>query len=135
MADRLHSAAIHLLRRVRRSDPKTGIPAAQLSVLSVLMGGPRSLGELAAAEQVRPPTMTRLVQALERAGLAVRGPDARDARVVRIRSTAKGRRVLRRGREMRVGELERRLRGLQAAELDALERAVIIIDRVARDDA
>jgi hypothetical protein len=58
-ADRLHSAAVHLLRRLRRTDPLTGISAAQLSVLSVLMGGPRTIGELALAEQVQPPTNNR----------------------------------------------------------------------------
>lgn len=133
VADRLHSAAIHLLRRVRRTDPQTGVSAAQLSALSVLMGGARTLGELAAAEQVRPPTMTKLVQELERAGLAARERDAADARVVRVRSTAKGQRVLQRGREMRITELERRLRGLDATELATLERAVGIIERVVRD--
>lgn len=133
IADRLHSAAIHLLRRVRRTDPKTGVPAAQLSALSVLMGGPRTLGELAAAEQVRPPTMTKLVQELERAGLASRERDPEDARVVRLRSTAKGQRILQRGRDMRITELERRLRGLDAEELATLERAVGIIERVVRD--
>jgi DNA-binding MarR family transcriptional regulator len=66
-ADRFHSAAIHALRHVRREDPATGVPAARLSALSVLVfGGRRTLSELAAAEQVRPPTMTRIVQALER---------------------------------------------------------------------
>ena len=133
VADRLHSAAIHLLRRVRRTDPQTGVSAAQLSALSVLMGGPRTLGELAAAEQVRPPTMTKLVQELEREGLAARERDTADARVVRVRSTAKGQRVLQRGREMRITELERRLRGLDAAELATLERAVGIIERVVRE--
>lgn len=133
IAGRLHSAAIHLLRRVRRTDPKTGVPAAQLSALSVLMGGPRTLGELAAAEQVRPPTMTKLVQELERAGLASRERDPEDARVVRLRSTAKGQRILQRGRDMRITELERRLRGLDAEELATLERAVGIIERVVRD--
>lgn len=133
IADRLHSAAIHLLRRVRRTDPKTGVPAAQLSALSVLMGGPRTLGELAAAEQVRPPTMTKVVQELERAGLASRERDPEDARVVRLRSTAKGQRILQRGRDMRITELERRLRGLDAEELATLERAVGIIERVVRD--
>lgn len=133
VADRLHSAAIHLLRRVRRADPKTGVSAAQLSALSVLMGGPRTLGELAAAEQVRPPTMTKLVQELEREGLAARERDADDARVVRVRSTAKGQRILQRGREMRITELERRLRGLDTDELATLERAVGIIERVVRE--
>jgi len=118
---------------VRRTDPKTGVPAAQLSALSVLMGGPRTLGELAAAEQVRPPTMTKLVQELEREGLASRERDADDARVVRVRSTAKGQRILQRGREMRITELESRLRGLDADDLATVERAVGIIERVVRD--
>jgi len=61
VADGLHSAAIHLLRRVRKQDTKTGEGPARLSALSVLVfGGPKTLGELAAAEQVRPPTMTRI---------------------------------------------------------------------------
>src|SRR5438309_5688376 len=86
-ADRLHSAAIHLLRRVRRTDALTGLPAAQLSALSVLMGGPRTLGEMAAAEQVRPPTMSKLVTEMEGAGLVRRSGDADDARIVRLEMT------------------------------------------------
>src|SRR2546421_9589073 len=89
LADRLHSAAIHLLRRVRRTDTLTGVPAAQLSALSVLMSGPKTLGELAAAEQVRPPTMSTLVAQMERSALLRRARDARDARVVRVGMTAK----------------------------------------------
>src|SRR5256885_16104382 len=69
-ADRLHSAAIHLLRRLRVRDRESGVGPAQLSALSVLVfGGPRSLGELADAEQVRPPTMSRIVAGRERGGL------------------------------------------------------------------
>src|SRR5258707_14604829 len=72
-ADRLHSAAIHLLRRLRGGDPESGVGPAQLSALSVLVfGGPRSLGELADAEQVRPPTMSRIVAGLGRGGLVGR---------------------------------------------------------------
>src|SRR5436305_15150059 len=83
-ADRLHSAAIHLLRRLRVRDLASGIGPAQLSALSVLVfGGPRSLGELAEAEQVRPPTMSRIVEGLERAGLACRQATA-DGRRVRL---------------------------------------------------
>src|SRR5918912_3988253 len=90
-ADRFHSAAIHALRRVRREDPATGLSAARLSALSVLVfGGPRTLGELAAAEQVRPPTMTGLVRALEEGGYVRRDADPDDGRVHRLRSTAKG---------------------------------------------
>jgi DNA-binding MarR family transcriptional regulator len=94
-ADRFHSAAIHALRHVRREDPTTGIGPARLSALSVLVfGGPRTLGELAAAEQVRPPTMTRIVQGLEDDGLAVRRRDPGDGRVHRLYATPKGRRVM-----------------------------------------
>src|SRR5437763_16677306 len=108
-ADRLHSAAIHLLRRVRRTDTLTGVPAAQLSALSVLMSGPKALGDLAGAEQVRPPTMSTLVAQMERAGLVHRTGDVKDARIVRVDMTAKGRRLLAKGREMRIADVERRL--------------------------
>src|SRR5436853_7386045 len=87
LADRLSSAAIHLLRRARRTDPLTGVSPAQLSALSVLMSGPRTLGELAAAEQVRPPTMSRLVSEMERAGVARKATDRDDARVIRVHAT------------------------------------------------
>src|SRR6267378_1446370 len=109
VADRLHSAAIHLLRRARRTDPLTGVSPAQLSALSVLMSGPRTLGELAAAEQVRPPTMSRLVTEMERAGVARKVTDRNDARVVRVHATRKGLRALSRGRDMRIEAIERLL--------------------------
>src|SRR5207237_4874041 len=87
IADQLHSAAIHLLRRLRVRDLASGIGPAQLSALSVLVfGGPRSLGELAEAEQVRPPTMSRVVEGLERAGLARRQP-TEDKRRIRLQAT------------------------------------------------
>src|SRR3954462_3251460 len=79
LADRLHSAAIHLLRRLRREDDASGLPAPQLSALSVIVfGGPITLGALAAAEQVRPPTITRVVATLEESGLVVRETDDAD---------------------------------------------------------
>ncbi|MEX2047501.1 MAG: MarR family transcriptional regulator, partial [Chloroflexota bacterium] len=81
LADRLHSAAIHLLRRARRGDPLTGATPAQLSALSVLMGGPRTLGDLAAAERVRAPTISRLATEMERIGLLRRSGDPDDGRV------------------------------------------------------
>src|SRR2546429_9881741 len=97
-ADRFHSAAIHALRHVRRDDPETGLSAARLSALSVLVfGGSSTLGELAAAEHVRPATMTRIVQALEQEGLGRRESDPDDGRVTRLSATAKGMRVMWRG--------------------------------------
>src|ERR687886_2308821 len=116
-ADRFHSAAIHALRHVRREDPKSGLSAARLSALSVLVfGGARTLGELAAAEHVRPATMTRIVQALEEDGLVSRERDRQDRRVTRLRATAKGERVLWRGRERRVQNLATLLSRLDRRE-------------------
>jgi DNA-binding MarR family transcriptional regulator len=130
VADRLHSAAIHLLRRARRTDPLTGISPAQLSALSVLMSGPKTLGDLAAAEQVRPPTMSRLASEMERAGVARKVTDRADARVVRVHATPKGLRALARGRAMRIEAIERLIRELDPDELSNVERAVGTIEEV-----
>src|SRR5215470_17086154 len=111
-ADKLHSAAIHLLRRLRVRDRESGIGPAQLSALSVLVfGGPRSLGELADAEQVKPPTMSRIVSGLERAGLLKRHP-TEDGRRVRLVATAKGTKILQEGRRRRVESLAQALSSL-----------------------
>jgi DNA-binding MarR family transcriptional regulator len=130
-ADRLHSAAIHLLRRLRREDATTGLSAPRLSALSVVVfGGPITLGALAAAEQVRPPTMTRLVTALEDEGLVAREPDADDGRLTRIRATPKGRTLLLRGRARRVAALAAEVRALGGAERATIEQAVTILQGV-----
>src|SRR5713101_6192762 len=117
-ADRLHSAAIHLLRRLRVRDRESGVGPAQLSALSVLVlgGGPRSLGELADAEQVRPPTMSRIVAGLERAGL-VRRHATEDGRRVRLEATAKGTKILQEGRRRRVESLSLAVSALPRKEL------------------
>ena len=134
MADRLHSAAIHLLRRLRVEDEALGISAPRLSALSVLVfAGPKRIGELARIEQVEPPTMTRLVDALVRDGLAVRETDPDDARAVRVRATATGGRTLRRGRVRRVESLRTSLAGLSRAELAALGEGVEVLERILRD--
>src|ERR1051325_1356927 len=100
VANRLHSAAIHLLRRARRVDAESQLPAPQLSALSVITyGGPITLGALAAAGQARPPTVTRLSASMEEAGLVKRESDPADRRVVRISVTARGRRILEDGRD------------------------------------
>lgn len=136
VATRLHSVAIHLLRRLRREDEALGISAARLSALSVVgFGGPRTLGELAAAEQVRPPTMTRIVAALERAGLVERRPDHDDGRVTRIAATDRGRALLEEGRARRTGRLAARLEALPPADLATLDRAGALLEALLRDDA
>ncbi len=102
IGDLLHSAAIHLLRKVRAQDRSTGIGPAQLSALSVLVfGGSRSLKELAEAEEVRPPTMSRIVGGLERTGL-VRRKVTHDRRRMLLEATPRGVKILREGRRRRV---------------------------------
>lgn len=130
VADRIHSAAIRLLRAARRQDPSTGLSPARLSALSVLVfGGPSTLKALSEAEQVRPPTMSRIVDALVTAGLARRTESPEDGRAWRIRATARGRAVLKRGRENRVAYLAERLAGLRPPELAALLLAADLIER------
>jgi DNA-binding MarR family transcriptional regulator len=131
-ADRLHSAAIHLLRRLRKEDAPSGLTAPRLSALSVIVyAGPLTLTALADAEQVRPPTMTRIVDALVEARLAVREPSPRDQRNVLISATAAGKTILEQGRARRTRQLIRQLASLPTDELEVLHRAAEILDRVA----
>jgi DNA-binding MarR family transcriptional regulator len=131
VADRLHSAAIHLLRRVRKQDIATGEGPARLSALSVLVfGGPKTLKELAAAEQVKPPTMSRIVAGLERSHLVTISADREDARRMRIAATPKGTRLLVKGREMRIAYLASQLERLTPNELSQLGDAVEILARL-----
>src|SRR6516162_10134356 len=131
-ADRLHSAAIHLLRRLRVRDSASGIGPAQLSALSVLVfGGPRSLGELARAEQVRPPTMSRIVSGLERSGLVER-KTTDDKRRVRLEATARGTRILEQGRQRRVQALAEGLAGLSESELQQAARLAELLEQLVR---
>ena len=131
LADRLHSASIRLLRQLRRQDAASGVSAPHLSALSVLVfGGERTLGELADAEGVRPPSMTRIVQNLERDGLVAREADVQDRRVARVRATPAGERMLREGRSRRVEALAGRLTTLPPEDQDTLRRAVDVLERV-----
>jgi len=130
VADRIHSVAIHLLRQVRKQDAAAGVGPAQLSALSVLVfGGPITLGKLAEAEQVKPPTMSRIVTGLERNRLAEREVDAKDSRLVRVRATAKGARLLHEGRRRRIEYLARNLDFLSVRELETLKAAVEVLQR------
>lgn len=133
LADRLHSAAIHLLRRLRVQDDASGLSAPRLSALSVIVfRGPLTLGELARAEQVQPPTITRLVQELERDGLVRRRVDPGDRRVQRVQATRAGERLLQAGRARRVAALTESVRSLPAADRKLLERATRVLERVIR---
>src|SRR5258707_14050 len=129
IADRLHSVAIHLLRFVRQQDVLSGEGPARLSALSVLVfGGPMTLGQLAAAEQVKPPTMSRIVTGLERSGLAQIDADSRDARRIRVSVTAKGERLLQAARQRRILVLAEVLGGMKEAELSLVRQAAEIIE-------
>ena len=131
MADRLHAAAIHLLRRLRVEDEALGISAPRLSALSVLVfGGAMRIGALARVEQVEPPTMTRLVDAMVREGYVERIPDPIDLRAVIVRATTRGKRALNKGRAQRVEALAAGLRLLSPEQLAALARGVEVLEHV-----
>jgi len=134
VADRLHSTAIHLLRRVRRQDKLSGEGPARLSALSVLVfAGPKTLGELAAAEQVKPPTMSRIVSGLARTRLVEISADPHDVRRLSIRATAKGTRLLRKARRRRIADLALHLDTLPQETLCRLGEAAEILQKLLTD--
>ena len=129
IASRIHSAAIHLLRRVRRADPMMDLSPARASVLSILVfAGPRTPGELADAEQVAAPTMTKLVNGLERDGYVRKRPSPADGRAVVVSATAKAQRALEDGRRRRIQLLQNLFVGLDDTEWAVLDRAAAIIE-------
>jgi DNA-binding MarR family transcriptional regulator len=133
LADALHSAAIHLLRRLRREDEKTGLSPARLSALSVVVfGGPMRISDLARAEQVKTPTITPIVAALESDGLITRQADQRDARAVILRATTKGEKLMTEGRARRVAVLAAELRRLPLKDRTVLRRAATLLQQLSR---
>ena len=130
VADRLHSAAIHLLRRLRVEDKAMGLTAPRASVLSVLVfRGPVTMSALAEAEQVRRPTITRLIDGLERRGLVRRVSDPTDGRVQLVEATAAGKRLLQRGRARRVERLRQGVTQLSVDDQRVLDRAADLMER------
>jgi DNA-binding MarR family transcriptional regulator len=133
VANRIHSAAIHLLRNAAKTDTQSGQGPARLSALSVLVfGGAKTLGQLAAAERVKPPTMSRIVAGLRQAGLAKIQNDGSDARKIKITVTAKGERILQEARRRRIEALAESLKLLESADLEALRRASDLIEQTVR---
>jgi len=127
----LHSVAIHLLRNLRVQDSALGIGLSQLSALSVLVfGGPRSLRDLAKAEQVRPPTMSRIVDALVDEGLVKREVNSSDRRSVTISPTQRGVHVMQEGRARREKPLFELLKRLGLDEVRIVQRATEILSRI-----
>ena len=134
IAGRLHSAAIHLLRAARTVDAESGLSPARLSAMSVLVfGGPRTLGGLAEVEGVRSPTMTQLVNGLEAGGLVRRCAVREDGRRVVVEATPAGRRLLRKAQDRRLDVLIDLLATASEEELDLLDRASEVLDRLTGD--
>ncbi|HET6497334.1 MAG TPA: MarR family transcriptional regulator [Thermoleophilia bacterium] len=134
LAARLASLATVLRRSLARGDTGDGLTRARLSALALLvLGGPRTLGDLAAAERVRPPTMTRLVHAMEADGLVAREPHPSDGRSIIIRATSRGERQLEIGRARQIRPLAEAITALERGERRQLEDAADLLGRVLRD--
>ena len=134
VAQRLTTITLHLLRRLARGEHVTGIRPARLSALATLSAdGPTTLGGLARRERVTPPSMTRLVQALEADGLVERVPSATDGREVGVRITAAGERLLGERGQARSDAVAGWLRPLDVDELRVVDAAVSLLERSLRD--
>lgn len=135
-AARLAGLTTVLQRHLSRADAGEGLTRARLSALALLvLGGPRTLGELAAAEHVRPPTMTRLVHAMEADGLVERERNPDDGRSVVLRATPFGVDQLERGRARQIAPLAEAISDLDRAERLQLEDAADLLGRVLRVSA
>lgn len=131
LAGRFYSAVLHLLRRVAQEDRASGVSPSRLSALSVLVfGGPRTIGALAAAEGVTPPTMTRLVAGMVADGLVERAPDETDRRVVRVMASTDGRSLLLAGRDRRVATLAAMMDPLTPKERRRMATTADIVERM-----
>jgi DNA-binding MarR family transcriptional regulator len=130
LASRLREAVTRLARRLRQQAESGVTPSQLVALSSIERAGSLTIGELCQAEQVQPPTMTRIVGALVEAGLVAREPDPGDRRVVRVRVTPAGARLLERSRSRKDQYLVKRLRGLEPEQLAVLERAAEILDRL-----
>ncbi|MEA2433870.1 MAG: hypothetical protein QOG54_1327 [Actinomycetota bacterium] len=131
---RLRLAVGRLARRLRQQAEADLTPSG-LSALAVIERGPLTLGELAAKERVRPPSMTRIVAKLEESGLVNRSPDEKDGRVFRVALTTEGRQAIQKIRTRKNAYLSKKLRSLPSDEIDALEKAVGTLERILEADA
>jgi len=131
VANRIHSAAIHLLRRVAAVDAESGLSAARLSALSVIVyAGPLTMTALADAEQVSPATITSTVGGLERAGLVERRREGTDARRVTVGATPAGQELMDESRHRRIAVVRAGLTALPDADVAAIARAATALERM-----
>jgi len=133
LATRLRLGVMRLARRLRQQAPE-GITPSQLSALATLESdGALTLTELAAAERVQPPTMTRIVAALEDAGLVARSVDKKDRRCTNLKLTAGGRRLIARARSKKTAYLAARIGALSDSDRTTLSAATEILERFVKD--
>jgi DNA-binding MarR family transcriptional regulator len=127
-ANLVHSAAVRLLRTARAADADLDLDGPRASLLSVLVfAGPQPVTRLAELEQVSAPAITKMVSALESAGLARRKRSETDRRVVLVSATPAGKRLLERGRAARVRAIAALLADATEAELQTLRAASEVI--------
>jgi DNA-binding MarR family transcriptional regulator len=111
-------------------DEAHGFSGPRASALSVLVfRGPQSLGALAAAEGVKPPTMSRLVKAMAAEGLVATQTASHDERAIRIAATARGRSLMMTARQHRLDAIAKLLAGATAEEAAALEKTADLLER------
>lgn len=129
VANRLHSISIHLLRDARLADRETGLTPERLSLLSVLAySGPKSISELAAIEMVSLPAITRIMNYLEKLGLVERDRNCDDGRVVKVKATRKGKKLMEEGRRRRVERIAEKLADLRRLELMVVAEAAQVLE-------
>jgi DNA-binding MarR family transcriptional regulator len=132
-ANALHSISIHLLRRARAADKESGLSPERLSLLSVLTyAGPLGVTRLSELESVSLPAISRIVSALEARGLVKRTRSREDARTVIINATAKGRRIMEKGRRRRLEIIADALSHLSRKDQQQLSRIGDILENLGR---
>ena len=125
--------AVMRLARKLRTHTTSGLTPTQLSALGVVFReGPLSLGELAAAEQVRAPSITRTVDILATAGLVERRPNPQDARAVMVAVTEAGAELVKQIRKARRSWLAAQWAALSDVERTALEQAAPVLRKLAQ---
>jgi DNA-binding MarR family transcriptional regulator len=133
LSERLHFGALHLLVFLRQEDAASGVTASRLAALSaIVFEGPISLTDVARIQQVKAPTMTRLVSALERQGLVKRADDPGDGRSIKLTATRRGREVMLAARQRRLNRLARAMAVMSPQDVRKVEEALPALDRIVR---
>jgi len=132
LASQLRVSLMRLARRLRNErDPENQLGVGAISVLGVLLRhGEQTVGQLAAHERVRPPSMTRTVNCLVDEGYAVRRPSETDGRSTLVEISERGRQILLADRRRREAWLARQLKDLTPEERDLLRRVAPLIERL-----